>query len=339
LNPENKPLVLIVDDNPQNLQVLGNLLRDNGYKVAAAQNGALALDFVHTHQPECILLDIMMPEIDGIEICRKLKTQETTSDIPVLFITGLAETQHKIEAFEAGGVDYITKPFQAQEILVRVKTQIALRDMHKRLQTKNAQLEQEIEERRRVEQALWHHNRDLSLFDSLSKALQACRTETETYAVIANICEQLFPWDSGYIALLDDTHTMLQEAASWGDYPSSPRRAFPIDTCQGLRHVQETGMVEEVSSEQSCAHFDALGETAQEHLCIPIGAPQEILGIFAMLIGHRIIPSPTPQKKHKIGLQRMLAIRLVEHYALTLTNLRLRETLRLESIHDPLTGL
>jgi sigma-B regulation protein RsbU (phosphoserine phosphatase) len=137
---DEKPLILIVDDNPQNLQVLGNILRENGYKVAAAQNGALALDFVRTRQPACILLDIMMPEIDGIETCRKLKAQETTCDIPVLFITGLTETQHKIEAFETGGVDYITKPFQAQEVLARVKTHIALRTMYKRLQTQNTEL-------------------------------------------------------------------------------------------------------------------------------------------------------------------------------------------------------
>ena len=151
---EEPSVVLIVDDNPQNLQVLGNLLRKDGYKVAAAQNGALALDFVRKRQPACILLDIMMPAMDGIETCRRLKAEETTKDIPVLFITGLTDTRNKIEAFEIGGVDYITKPFQAEEVLARVKTHVALQKMHTRLQAQNVHLQQEIAERKRAETAL-----------------------------------------------------------------------------------------------------------------------------------------------------------------------------------------
>jgi two-component system sensor histidine kinase/response regulator len=154
MNHSDQSLILIVDDNPQNLQVLGNMLRDHGYKPALAKSGFEALEFVQKRQPDGILLDILMPEMDGIETCRRLKAQEITRDIPVIFITGVADPWNKTRAFEAGGVDYITKPFQQEEVLVRVKAHLALRLMQKRLQAQNSQLRQEILGRERTEAAL-----------------------------------------------------------------------------------------------------------------------------------------------------------------------------------------
>ena len=188
---ERKPLLLIVDDNPQNLQVLGSMLRNNGYKVVVAQNGIMALEFARSHQPECILLDIMMPEMDGIETCRKLKTLETVQDIAVIFITGLIETQNKIEAFEAGGVDYITKPFQTEEVLARVKTHIALRHMHKRLQEQNRQLQQEITERTQAEATLFAAHEQLKAQNS--ELLRQKQELNQDLKAAANIQQSLLP--------------------------------------------------------------------------------------------------------------------------------------------------
>jgi signal transduction histidine kinase len=133
MNLENKATILIVDDNPQNLKVLGNILRENGYVPVVAQNGFQALEFVHREKPDLILLDIMMPEMDGYEVCKKLKEDKDSKDIPVIFLTAKTETKDLVLAFEVGGVDYITKPFNSIELLVRVKCQLGLKKAEEEL--------------------------------------------------------------------------------------------------------------------------------------------------------------------------------------------------------------
>jgi len=145
MNPQK--IVLIVDDTPANLHLLIKILKQSGYKTRPMPNGARALLSVRKNPPDLILLDIMMPGIDGYEVCQQLKADEATRDIPVIFLSALNEVMDKIKAFEVGGVDYITKPFQAEEVLARVETHIALRDMQK-------QLQQEITERKQAEEAL-----------------------------------------------------------------------------------------------------------------------------------------------------------------------------------------
>jgi diguanylate cyclase (GGDEF)-like protein len=129
-----KPLVLIVDDNLQNLSVLGNILKANGYKPVAVQNGAMALAFVQKTLPDLILLDIMMPGMNGIEVCKQLKEQESSKPIPVIFMTALFDTKDKLKAFKAGGVDYITKPFVPEEVLARIQVHIALKQAIEKLE-------------------------------------------------------------------------------------------------------------------------------------------------------------------------------------------------------------
>ncbi len=127
MSNDREAFVLIVDDNPLNLQVLGNTLRKNGYKLAAAKSGPEALDFLQKKLPDLILLDIMMPEMDGYEVCKKLKEDENTKKIPVIFLTARTDTDSIVRGFEAGGVDYVVKPFNPAELLARVKTQIKLK--------------------------------------------------------------------------------------------------------------------------------------------------------------------------------------------------------------------
>jgi len=134
-NHDKKPLILIVDDNQQNLQMLGSILKDKGYRPAVAQDGAKALEFVQKKRPDImILLDIMMPDMDGIEVCQHLKKQDSTKKIPVIFITALFETSEKLKAFRAGGVDYITKPFVAEEVLARINVHIELKKALEKLE-------------------------------------------------------------------------------------------------------------------------------------------------------------------------------------------------------------
>ncbi len=132
--------ILVVDDTPANLRLLVGLLKDQGYKVRPAPNGKHALKVSRNEAIDVILLDIMMPEMDGYEVCRQLKAQEATRDIPVLFLSALNDTFDKVKAFEAGGVDYITKPFQAEEVLARVETQLSLRRYLQEMQRRNKEL-------------------------------------------------------------------------------------------------------------------------------------------------------------------------------------------------------
>ncbi len=125
----NKSLILTVDDKPQNLQFLGKLLSNNGYEVAMAQSGVQALKFVRTEFPDLILLDVMMPEMDGYEVCEELKAGLPARHIPVIFLTAKSDAQDIVKGFEAGGVDYVTKPFHSAELLARIKTHIELKTL------------------------------------------------------------------------------------------------------------------------------------------------------------------------------------------------------------------
>lgn len=118
--------ILIVDDTPANLNVLSAILGKFGYRVRPAINGALALKAAQKAAPDLILLDVQMPGMDGYEVCRQLKSDPQTRDIPVVFISALDDVLDKVEAFQVGGVDYITKPFQIEEVLARVENQLVL---------------------------------------------------------------------------------------------------------------------------------------------------------------------------------------------------------------------
>lgn len=146
--------ILIVDDTPINLRFLSVMLTESGYEVRKATNGQMALSSVKSQLPDLILLDIMMPKMNGYEVCHQLKNCKETQDIPVIFLSALEDITHKLQAFQAGGVDYITKPFQVEEVLMRVKNQLMIRQLQKDLQQKNLRLEAEIQERKRIEENL-----------------------------------------------------------------------------------------------------------------------------------------------------------------------------------------
>jgi signal transduction histidine kinase len=130
---DEKDTILIVDDNPTNLGVLFDYLRGAGFKVLIAEDGDGALQRATYAQPDIILLDVLMPGIDGFETCRRLKENEETSDIPVIFMTALSETVDKVRGFNLGAVDYVTKPLQHEEVLARIRTHLTIRKQNKEL--------------------------------------------------------------------------------------------------------------------------------------------------------------------------------------------------------------
>ncbi len=139
--------LLIVDDVPTNLKVLAAYLQNHHFKVRIAQDGEDALEQVSYAHPDLILMDVMMPKLDGFETCRCLRENPLTRDIPVIFMSALSETFDKVAGFEAGGVDYITKPFQYEEVLARVNTHLTLKHLKDQIKTQNLLLEKRVQER------------------------------------------------------------------------------------------------------------------------------------------------------------------------------------------------
>ncbi len=141
-----KGSLMVVDDTLANLRLLVNLLTENGYKVRAASNGKLAVTSVQLSAPDLILLDIMMPELNGYEVCKQLKADAKTKDIPIIFMSAINEVFDKVHAFQVGGIDYITKPFQIEEVLARVNLHLENRFLQKALQEKNEVLAETLAE-------------------------------------------------------------------------------------------------------------------------------------------------------------------------------------------------
>jgi signal transduction histidine kinase len=154
LNSLDTTTILIVDDTPENLEVLSESLVTAGYRVAVALDGESAIEQANFAPPDLILLDVMMPGIDGFETCDRLKSNPITQDIPVLFTTALSETENKVRGFSLGAVDYIIKPFQREEILARVRVHLQLRNYAQTLTHQNQRLKQEIEHRKQAEAEL-----------------------------------------------------------------------------------------------------------------------------------------------------------------------------------------
>lgn len=134
--------ILIVDDQPVNLGILVECLKAAGFKTLVAANGEWALQQIDQIQPDLILLDVMMPGIDGFETCRRLKANATTREIPIIFMTALADLGDKVKGFEVGGVDYITKPFQQEEVLARVRTHVTIVAQRRQLEELNTRKDQ-----------------------------------------------------------------------------------------------------------------------------------------------------------------------------------------------------
>ena len=153
--------ILVVDDTPDNLRLLAKMLESQNYTVRKALNGRMALQAAYRDPPDLILLDINMPEMNGYEVCQELRSSAITRDVPIIFISALDQIQDKVKAFESGGKDYITKPFQELEVLARIQNQLLIQQQQQLLLYQNQRLEQEIQERQKAEGEIQRLNVDL----------------------------------------------------------------------------------------------------------------------------------------------------------------------------------
>ncbi|MFU8860957.1 MAG: response regulator [Cyclonatronaceae bacterium] len=172
------PLILIVDDIPRNLQVLGNILKNEGYETAVATSGKQALATIDKAKPDLILLDIMMPEMDGFEVCNEIKSNVEYKDISIIFLTGKSDADEIVKGFSLGASDYITKPFQKSELLARVKTQLEIKAYRDTIEEQNELLNRHNANKDRLFSIISHDLR--SPFQGLLGLTQMLHEEYDT---------------------------------------------------------------------------------------------------------------------------------------------------------------
>ncbi|GET39632.1 response regulator [Microseira wollei] len=192
-----KANILIVDDTLENLRLLSNMLTQEGYKVRGVPKGQKAIATAQLAPPDLILLDIMMPEMDGFEVCQQLKAEEKTRDIPVIFLSALNDTLDKIKAFSVGGVDYITKPFHVEEVLARVENQLRLRSLQKQLLEQNTILQKQIRERQVLEKRLRDSEAEMrGFFEAMSDIVLFINGEDNSIKIAPTNPDRFYPPDT-----------------------------------------------------------------------------------------------------------------------------------------------
>ncbi|MFC3153498.1 sigma-54-dependent transcriptional regulator [Litoribrevibacter euphylliae] len=231
------PLVLIVDDQPDNLDILVNHLKDSGFRLAVSINGAEALELAAEQSPDLILLDIMMPGLNGFEVCERLKIQHATQDIPVIFMSALSDTENKVRGFELGAVDYITKPFQREEVLARINTHLTLHAQKQQLEAKNTQLQalnyqlmEQIQKRESAEEQLRiadERFETLSKYQASSLGLEGFIGEHDTVLSVIKEVQNLQQFSQTHILVLGESGTgkeLISRAIHYG----SSRKSKPF---------------------------------------------------------------------------------------------------------------
>jgi DNA-binding NtrC family response regulator len=214
--------ILVVDDTPANVKLLVDLLSVNGFDVIAASSGTEGLERAGVDAPDLVLLDVMMPDLDGFAVCERLKANDATRDVPVIFLTALHETAEKVRAFSTGGVDYLTKPFEPRELLARVGTHLALRRASRELEEQNARLREEIEA----------HQRSRAVIHCLEDEIRTGHDFREIVGrspSLARLLDQL-----AMVAATDSTVLVLGETGTGKElvaraiHDRSPRRERPL---------------------------------------------------------------------------------------------------------------
>ncbi|ETW94449.1 MAG: transcriptional regulator [Candidatus Entotheonella factor] len=202
--------ILIVDDTPMNLEVLVKELTDQNFEIFVAIDGESALEQLRYTRPDIILLDVMMPGIDGFETCSRLKNNPDTKDIPVIFMTALADTLDKVKGFEAGAVDYVTKPIEPEEVSARVKTHLTIQRLQAELREANAFLEQRVAERTAELEALKNRLQDENVYlqeeIKLQHNFEEIISQSDAYKKVLNQVEQVAATDAT-VLILGETGT------------------------------------------------------------------------------------------------------------------------------------
>ncbi|WP_315889757.1 ATP-binding protein [Kovacikia minuta] len=329
-----KGTILVVDDTPTNLEVLFDFLNNAGFKVLFAEDGESALEKAKYAAPNLILLDILMPGMDGFETCRCLKESEPTRSIPVIFLSALTDTVDKVKGFSLGAVDFITKPLQYEEVLARVETHLQLQALTKQLQTQNEQLEREIQERQQVQEDLQRQNQRSQLFAEVTLKIRQSLQLDNILQTAVNEVKEILQADRVLIYRLwpDGTGSGVAEAVQ----PSLseimgytfPEEVFPEESrqqyCQG--RIRKLTDVEEDTLIPLCLVEFLRRFQVKAKLVVPILTKNELWGL---LIAHQC-SNPREWTAFETELLQQLANQL--GIALTQAQLFEQETLQRQEL-------
>lgn len=293
--------ILIVDDVPANLDVLSQSLEDDGYNVLVATNGEMALEVASKAAPDLILLDVMMPVMDGFETCRRLKQDAELSDIPVIFLTARAELEGILEGFRAGGLDYISKPFQKDEVLMRIRTHLERARLALALADLNAHLEEKVRERTaELRQRLL----ELECKDRIAQHMLSVHTLEETLHLVLDVISRVVPLDEAFIYLVDgDT---LSPAAGI----SGTGALLAKDGLVGLESISEA---EQEALDRAADTREPVSVSIPDEdaafAAVPILRNTEIMGLLRVKSRGHAIPEETVDTLTSFALQAAVAIR------------------------------
>ena len=303
--------ILIVDDNADNLKVLYIYLKSAGFEVFAADNGLAGIEAVKHSEPELILLDVMMPEMNGFEVCRCLKADPTTEHIPVIFLTALSEVVEKLTGFQVGGVDYITQPVEYEEVVARVRTHLVLTRTRQKLFQQNKKLQAEIDRRKKIERELTQSRQLLQQSNDNLEQTVADRTaelatsnkDLEHFAYIAShdlrqpirkirMCTEYLAEDYqhcfdeqareyiGYITKSTDRmYLLIDDLLSYSRIARQERTLIPVDLESVVRDTLEDLSIS-IEEKQATVNY--------QNLPTVMANPTEMGQLFQNLIGNSL---------------------------------------------------
>jgi DNA-binding NtrC family response regulator len=232
-----RPSILVVDDIPTNIQLLSTMLERSGYTIAAATSGAIALEVARTHPPDLILLDVMMPGVDGLELCRQLKSMEAIREVPVIFVTGKGNTVDILAGFEAGAVDYVVKPFQQEEVLARVRAHLRIHGLTEELRRKNAALAEAISRWQAAEEAFAAADQKLRLYSQREEerwGIEGFVGRSPTLGKIFRDVKRLQNFDATNVLIAGESGTGKELIARALHFGSKRKGAFIPVNCAAI---------------------------------------------------------------------------------------------------------
>ncbi|GAB4314331.1 MAG: hybrid sensor histidine kinase/response regulator [Bacteroidales bacterium] len=258
----NEPSILIVDDNKDNILVLGLALKEKDYNLTVAFNGPDALEILESTPVDLVLLDVMMPGMDGFEVCRRIKANEKLREVPVIFITALNDTENIVRGFEAGGIDYLTKPFKKRELFARVETQLKIRRQQRQLEEQARELKQTMMSRDKLYSIIAHDLRSpLANIKSILMALDSDLIEPENFRQLIgmlrnttnetyDLLENLLLWSRRQSAMMkpDFSEADINEIAEKTLHVLQPvaeskKISLVLDTRNAGRHTVDKNMI------------------------------------------------------------------------------------------------
>ncbi|MGL5193528.1 MAG: response regulator [Chroococcales cyanobacterium] len=283
--------ILIVDDTPVNLRVLAKILSDRGYKVRKALNGQIALTACQTLLPDVILLDIMMPDMNGYEVCQRLKSDPRTQDIPIIFISALEDEWDKVKAFKSGGSDYITKPFQIEEVLARVKHHLTIQQLQYQLKIQKAELQA-------LNEQLVRSNLDLEQFAYM--ASQDLQSPLQVIIGNADLLtwkdeQQLGPDGDRYLTNIMDASGRMTQLIQ--DLLTYSKVGIPIDP-QSFESIDSNFVLEEALANLSGEISKSGAIITHSHLPTVRGNESQLMQLFQNMMANAIkfrLPNVSPQ--------------------------------------------